>query len=181
MKHLILLLSCLSLLALQAVGRDAPRLEIPPDDAVRLQIFLDQENFGPGVIDGKPGRFTTLAVQAWNEANGYELNELKGVLKAARKQVKYPFATAVVPRGISEWVDPELPLDRPGQAEKKRMSYRRKAEFLAERYHCDEGYLRSLNAGKNLEKLKAGGCFIDIRSAFDADALRAAGRRVWRL
>ncbi len=156
MKHLILLLSCLSLLAIQAVGRDAPRLDLEPDDSVRLQIFLDQENFGPGVIDGKPGRFTTLAVEAWNEAHGYEAGDLKGVMKQARKKVKYPFATAVVPSAMSEWVDPELPLDRPGQAEKKRMSYRRNAEFLAERYHCDEGYLRSLNAGKNLEKLKAG-------------------------
>ena len=33
----------------------------------------------------------------------------------------------------------------------------------------------------HLEKLKAGGCFIDIRSAFDAEAIRATGRSVWRL
>jgi len=45
----------------------APRpspLDVKPtgDDAVRLQIFLDESNFGPGVIDGKPGRFTEQAV-----------------------------------------------------------------------------------------------------------------------
>lgn len=160
MKHFIFILCCLSLLASMAVSRDAPRLELTPEDSVRLQIILDQENFGPGVIDGKPGRFTTLAVQAWNEANGYPFNDLSGVLKQARKQVKYPFATAIVPSVASEWVDPTLPLDRPGQAERKRMSYRRMAEFLAERYHCDESYLRSLNAGKNLEKLKAGDSFM---------------------
>src|SRR5687767_3591131 len=41
------------------------------DDAVRLQIFLDEAHFGPGVVDGKPGRFTELAVFAWNEVNGH--------------------------------------------------------------------------------------------------------------
>jgi len=32
-----------------------------------------------------------------------------------------------------------------------------------------------------LAKVKPGGCFIDIRSAFDAEAIRAAGRHLWRL
>lgn len=31
------------------------------------------------------------------------------------------------------------------------------------------------------EKLVPGGCFIDVKGAFDANALRAAGLRVWRL
>jgi UDP-N-acetyl-D-galactosamine dehydrogenase len=30
-------------------------------------------------------------------------------------------------------------------------------------------------------KIKAGGCFIDVKSQFDADGLRAAGFAVWRL
>ena len=32
-----------------------------------------------------------------------------------------------------------------------------------------------------LSKVKPGGCFIDIRAAFDAEAIRAAGRSCWRL
>lgn len=145
------------LLSLQfATGRDAPRLELEPVDAIRLQIYLDQNHFGPGVIDGKPGRFTTLAIQSWNEVNGYPPNDLKNVLKQARKKVKHPYATAVVPKIAKDWVDSTLPHDRPGQAAKKRMSYRRMSEFLAERYHCNEDYLRSLNATKNIESLKPG-------------------------
>lgn len=31
------------------------------DDGLRLQIFLDEAKFGPGVIDGKSGQFTILA------------------------------------------------------------------------------------------------------------------------
>jgi len=147
------------LLSLQAAtGSDAPRLALEPDDALRLQIFLDQSHFGPGVIDGKPGRFTTLALQAWNEANGHPQDDIESVMKEARRKVKHPIATAVVPEIAKEWVDPTLPYDsdRAGQAAKKRMSYRRISEFLAERYHCDEDYLRTLNATKKLESLKPG-------------------------
>jgi len=30
-------------------------------------------------------------------------------------------------------------------------------------------------------KVKAGGCFVDVKSQFDAEGLRAAGFAVWRL
>ncbi|MGA0899930.1 MAG: L,D-transpeptidase [Luteolibacter sp.] len=155
-------LACLFILALLSLpiasGRDAPYLELETADALRLQIFLDQSHFGPGVIDGKPGRFTTLSLQAWNEANGYPPDDIENAMKAARREVKHPMATAVVSEVARQWVDPSLPYDsdRAGQAAKKRMSYRRMSEFLAERYHCDEDFLRAINAPQNLEKLEAG-------------------------
>ncbi|MDX1680283.1 MAG: L,D-transpeptidase [Akkermansiaceae bacterium] len=139
-----------------ASGRDAPRLGLEPADAIRLQIFLDESHFGPGVIDGKPGRFTTLAVQSWNEANGHPSDDLDAVVEAARKAVRHPLATAVVPQVAEEWIDRSLPYDRPGQAERKRMSYRRMSEFLAERYHCNEDFLRSMNTTIDIEKLEPG-------------------------
>lgn len=135
---------------------DAKRLELAPEDALRLQIFLDESHFGPGVIDGKPGRFTRLALESWNEVNGHPPDSIEPALKQARRKVKHPIATAVVPAVALEWIDRSLPYDRPGQAAKKRMSYRRMSEFLAERYHCDEDYLRSLNASLKLENLKPG-------------------------
>ncbi|HEY1121865.1 MAG TPA: hypothetical protein VGE67_09700, partial [Haloferula sp.] len=48
---------------IETVSAPSP-LDVKPtgDDAVRLQIFLDEASFGPGVIDGKPGQFTELAV-----------------------------------------------------------------------------------------------------------------------
>ena len=78
------------------------------DDAVRLQIFLDEANFGPGVIDGKPGRFTELAVYSWNEVNGHPVDDWIAVNTAARKAVPNPFAVALVPDVAKEWVDPGL-------------------------------------------------------------------------
>lgn len=131
-------------------------LDVKPtgDDGVRLQIFLDESNFGPGVIDGKPGRFTELAVQSWNEVNGHPINDWVAVNTAARKAVPNPFATALVPDVAAKWVDPSLPTKRSLQAKKKRMSYRSYAEFMAERYHCDVPYLITLNSTKKIYGLK---------------------------
>jgi lipoprotein-anchoring transpeptidase ErfK/SrfK len=125
------------------------------DDAVRLQIFLDQALFGPGVVDGKPGRFTDLAVQAWNEVHGHPADDWTAVMEEARKAVPNPFAVAIVPDVVKEWLDPTLPQDRPGQAKRKRMSYRSVAEFMAERYHTDALYLAAINGPEKTRTLKA--------------------------
>lgn len=127
---------------------------IEGEDAVRVQIFLDQAMFGPGVIDGRPGQFTLLAIDAWNEVHGHSTTTKRPLLEAARKQVPLPFATALVPEAATAWVDPTLPNDRPGQAKKKRMSYRSYAEFMAERYHTDVDYLTKLNTATAIKNLK---------------------------
>src|SRR6218665_1994112 len=133
--------------ATAALDGPLPAAEGKPtgDDAVRLQIFLDQNHFGPGIVDGKAGRFTELAVLAWNEVNGHASDDWHAVMEAARKAVPNPFATAVVPDSVKDWVDPTLPTSRSEQAKKKRMSYRSIAEFMSERYHCDVPYLIALN------------------------------------
>ncbi|MEM1084836.1 MAG: L,D-transpeptidase family protein [Verrucomicrobiota bacterium] len=126
---------------------DTPEIDNLPtgDDAVRLQIFLDQNHFGPGVIDGKPGRFTILAVNSWNEVNGHELNDLGPVMRAARAGVPNPFAVAIVPDVARKWVNPKLSYKKREQAKAKRMSYRSYAEFMSERYHTDVEFLVELN------------------------------------
>jgi len=125
------------------------------DDALRLQIFLDQANFGPGVIDGKPGHFTELAVYSWNEVNGFPVEDWVAVNTAARKAVPNPQAVAVVPDVVKEWLDPDLPTKPSLQVKKKRMSYRSVCEFMSERYHCSEDYLIAVNGKKKMENLKA--------------------------
>lgn len=140
---------------LQTVSAPSP-LDAKPvgDDAVRLQIFLDEAKFGPGVIDGKPGQFTDLAVQSWNEVNGYPVTDWVAVNTAARKAVPHPLAIAIVPDLASSWVDGTLPTKKALQAKRKRMSYRSYAEFMSERYHCDVEYLTALNGGSKINKLK---------------------------
>ena len=89
------------------------------DDALRLQIFLDQANFGPGVIDGKPGRFTELAVYSWNEVNGYPVEDWVAVNTAARKQSPTRWLLPWCPMSsMTGWI----PTCRPSPASKRRKS-----------------------------------------------------------
>ncbi len=124
------------------------------DDATRLQIFLDELNFGPGVIDGKIGLFSQLAVQSWNEVQGHPIDDWSAVNTAARRAVTDPYAIAVIPEIAKEWVDSKLSQKRSEQAKAKRMSYRSIAEFMSERYHTDIPTLIRLNPGKSIYSLQ---------------------------
>jgi lipoprotein-anchoring transpeptidase ErfK/SrfK len=132
-------------------------LDVKPmgEDGLRLQIFLDEAKFGPGIIDGRPGLFTELAVQSWNEVNGYPILDWVAVNTAARKAVPNPLAIAIVPDFVKPWVDGSLPTKVSQQAKRKRMTYRSTAEFMAERYHCDVPYLVLLNGKSKINNLKA--------------------------
>ena len=140
------------------IKTDAPDIANLPtgEEAVRLQIFLDQSNFGPGVIDGKPGRFTVQAVDSWNEVHGYAPGDLGPVIEAARKAVPHPFATATVPEIVGKWVNTGLTHNRAQQANAKQMSYRSIAEFMSERFHTDVEFLLELNGSKNTWSVKPG-------------------------
>ena len=131
-------------------------LDVKPsgDDALRLQIFLDEAKFGPGIIDSRPGRFTELAVQSWNEVNGHPISDWVAANTAARKAVPNPLAVAVVPDFVKDWVDGSLPTKVSQQAKRKRMSYRSVGELMSERYHCDVPYLVLLNGSSKINNLK---------------------------
>jgi lipoprotein-anchoring transpeptidase ErfK/SrfK len=162
---------------IETVSAPSP-LEVKPagDDAVRLQIFLDEAKFGPGVIDGRPGQFTELAVQSWNEVNGYPISDWVAVNTAARRAVPNPLAIAIVPDAASAWVDVSLPTKKALQATRKRMSYRSHAEFMAERYHSDIPYLTVLNGSSKINNLKPRDTIIvpNVRP-FIIEALTGAG------
>ena len=125
-------------------------------DAVRLQIFLDQLNFGPGVIDGKPGLFTEHAVKSWNEVHGHPIDDWSTVIAEAKKTVDQHFITVTVPNITEKWINAKLPNDRIQQSKTKRLSYRSVGELMAERYHTDVQFLIEINSAKTVYGLKAG-------------------------
>jgi lipoprotein-anchoring transpeptidase ErfK/SrfK len=126
------------------------------DEAVRLQIFLDQNHYGPGVIDGKPGLFTEHAVISWNEFHGHHRDDWKPVMAAARAAVKEHLITAIVPDITAKWVNSSLTHNRIAQSKTKRLSYRSVGELMAERYHTDLEFLIAINGAKKVYALKAG-------------------------
>ncbi len=134
----------------------AKKFSTKQSDDIRLQIYLDQQHFGPGILDGKPGTYTRLALQAYNQKFGYNKNSDKEARQAAKKQIKNIFAMATVPPIAEKFVNPDLPSDkdRELQAKEKQLSYRSLAEFMAERYHTTHDILAQLNGYKKMKNLK---------------------------
>ncbi|MGI8603589.1 MAG: L,D-transpeptidase [Verrucomicrobiales bacterium] len=124
---------------------------------LRLQIFLDAENFGPGQIDGKAGEFTRKAVAAWNVANGYDDTEdWRPALRQSQRRVNALYAAYRIKAGDLAFLSPKLPEKPADQAALDYLGYRSLAEFVAERYHTSEGSLARLNPGQPLATLRAG-------------------------
>ncbi len=134
------------------VARAEPVME--RDVTTRAQIFLDQQLFGPGKIDGRPGEFLTKALKRYQRA--HELPET-GVLDAnIPLDAVFPvYTTYTIQEG-----DPKFIGDTPGkpseQAKKKYLPYESLLEFLTERYHCAPEFLEKLNKGVKLGALKPG-------------------------
>lgn len=127
------------------------------ETAVRLQIFLDQKRFGPGFIDGKPGKFTTKAVHAYNRSVGRVPDDWTALLAEVNEQLGQTYATAIVPDSATQWVNPQLSRKYSQQAQEKRMAYRSYLEFMAERYHTSESFLIELNGTKKSNGIKPRG------------------------
>lgn len=130
------------------------------EENTRLQIFLDNANFGPGKIDGQQGEFTRKAVALFKQSKG-QTNSVRQKTKPAIDTTGLDFRS-VEPVFISYTVTAddvanvgELPSGPEAQSKVKRLPYASVAETLAEKFHSDPGFLKELNP-KKMEKLKAG-------------------------
>lgn len=142
-------------------------------DNVTLQVFLDRAQFSPGPITASPGatfqKIQHLYQTAHPEAAG-------GFLEKARSAVGEPFARytlkeadfrfiappkaeragapAPVAKRSAKGKPPAITTPPPIYEEMTAatmLAYRSPWEFVAERFHCDESLLRSLNSKqKNL-------------------------------
>ncbi|MGJ8671353.1 L,D-transpeptidase family protein [Rubritalea sp.] len=126
------------------------------EDGTRLQIYLDKLNFGPGVIDGKPGQYTKMAIASFNKKYGRDEDDISVVQDLANQEVTQLYVTAIVPEAANKYVDVNFRWgsDRAYQASRKDMPYRSVSEFMAERYHCSEDLLKQLNGSKKINRLK---------------------------
>jgi lipoprotein-anchoring transpeptidase ErfK/SrfK len=121
--------------------------------ATRLQIFLDNNDFGPGKIDGEMGEFFRKALLAYKRAH---LMPLQGTVDQwLLDQVPEPFTNYTIPPEAENFVGPTA--SKPSeQAKLKALKYGSLLEFVAERFHSAEDYLRKLNRPMNLDELKPG-------------------------
>jgi len=147
---------------------------------LRVQIFLDGESFGPGVVDGRSGEFTRKAVAAWNVAHDIaDVDDLTAVTAAAARTVTTLYAAYALKEGDLKHVTPGLPAKPEEQAKVKYMGYRSAAEFVAERFHTTEAVLAKLNSGTRLGTLRPGVVLrVPNVTPFEVEAIQP--QRAWR-
>lgn len=123
-------------------GDDQPR------PVMQLQVVLDRLGFSPGVIDGKMGMSTELALKGFQEANNLQVT---GKFDNATKQALAPRMNIAATRMVTlpaEFVSgpfTQIPDDAEQQAKLDRMGYKDVMEKLGERFHTTPDTLRDLN------------------------------------
>jgi lipoprotein-anchoring transpeptidase ErfK/SrfK len=123
------------------------------ETAVRLQIFLDNNLFGPGKIDGKMGEFFRKALISFKHAR--KMPKTGAVDTWMLDQVPVTYTNYTIKEDDLKFVGP-LPTEHAEQAKLKILPYTSLLEFVAERYHSSEAYIQKLNPGKKWEELKPG-------------------------
>jgi lipoprotein-anchoring transpeptidase ErfK/SrfK len=127
---------------------------------MQLQVVLDRQGFGPGVIDGGMGLSTRNALKGFQEANGLPVTgELDTATRESLGRWTDVAATRVVriPESWGEIEFQEVPDDPADQAEMERLGYESLAEKLAERFHTSIEVLEELNPGGRPAGMEQGG------------------------
>jgi lipoprotein-anchoring transpeptidase ErfK/SrfK len=142
---------------------DAPPADMPVaragavmerDVTTQAQIFLDQQLFGPGKIDGTPGEFFKKALIRYQKANG--LPETGEIGTNLPLDSVFPLYTHYTIKQEDLKFVGTLPGKPSEQAKLKRLPYPSLLEFVIERYHCSPNFLARINKGLNVNALKPG-------------------------
>ncbi|MEY2498648.1 MAG: hypothetical protein QOD12_2204 [Verrucomicrobiota bacterium] len=123
------------------------------ETSVKLQIFLDNSDFGPGKIDGRMGEFFRKALVHYKRAHG--MAETGAVDSWLFDQVPETYTNFTIPPEALNFVGPTA--SKPSEQSKlKGLKYGSLLELIAERYHSAEDFVKKLNPGLNMENLKPG-------------------------
>jgi lipoprotein-anchoring transpeptidase ErfK/SrfK len=137
--------------------RDDPSVPTDRNTILRLQIFLDNNLFGPGKIDAVLGEFTYKAVVNYNYAHGHrDLYNWTHVIREAEREIPVVLAAFRIRQELMSHVDPTLPEEPAEQVNFPAMAYRSLLELIAERFHTDETFLAQINPDKDLNALRMG-------------------------
>jgi lipoprotein-anchoring transpeptidase ErfK/SrfK len=121
-----------------------------PRPMMQLQVVLDRQGFGPGVIDGREGLSTANALKGFQEANEIEVTgELDLATRGALARWDDVAATRVVriPASWGRETYRQVPDEPADQAKMDRLGYASIDERLAERFHTTVEVLHALNPG----------------------------------
>ena len=130
---------------------------LTPDMLTRLQMFLDSHAFGPGKIDGKANQFVGLALDRYQMAHGEQSQpgKVDPELEQELRKIDPVYIGYTFTEADQNWIGrvPERPA---ALARVKRPLYRSPLDFIAERFHSDENFIRELNPQIKFERLRPG-------------------------
>lgn len=119
------------------------------DEVVKLQVFLDSQHFGPGIIDGREGEFTKKALARYNLAHGLREDAFPN-LGGVEPYTTYTITADDLSKlGTQAGSPAEVALQK-GQP------YTSLTELLAERFHTSKAFVARLNAGVVVDSLPPG-------------------------
>ena len=135
-------------------GRAGPA---PLRQIVAWQVALEREGFSPGVIDGKPGPKTLLALRELQRARGQAVTSGLDAAAAEALGVRYD-------DGVRQYTVQRMDADQVTGAFKgwldrskaRRLGYRDLADELAEKFHCSLALLSALNKHTDIAEVQVG-------------------------
>jgi lipoprotein-anchoring transpeptidase ErfK/SrfK len=140
----------------QPGGGSEAQLAPDQDTVTRLQIFLDEQSFGPGKIDGHWGEFVGKALLRFQAARGKQPSgQIEPALQQELQRISPVYTTFTLTEGDLHWIG-KVPSQPAGMAQQKKILYRSALDYIAERYHADPAFIQKLNPGRNLNHLKIG-------------------------
>ncbi len=126
-------------------------------DPVAWQSALDRAGFSPGIIDGKLGPKTTVALAAFQRFSGLAATGRPDA--ATRKSLSIDAQPALVRYALTEadrrQVGPS-PTDWNAKSKLKRLGYKSLAALVAERGHCTIALVAALNPKLHVDRLRPG-------------------------
>lgn len=118
--------------------------------ALRIQLFLDNEGFGPGKIDGRWGGFSKKAADRWNEsANTPKIVITEGGDLDLSKTKEIPsdgeMTTTYEVTDKDKSILGTVPDGPEAMSKLKELPYTSLMELVAEKFHADPDFIRELN------------------------------------
>ncbi len=117
------------------------------EEILKLQIFLEGKDFGPGLVDGRKGSFTNKVLRAYESLHGPVLTtDFQSITPYTSYKIREEDLARIGKMGSSPQ---QIALQR-------NQPYTELIAFISERYHTSRAFLREINPAVDFSLLHAG-------------------------